>query len=58
MLLGFYLTLRVVQVIWSPWAGAAIIADPNMEVAAIITSEITQLFEGAGLKVIYFGEKV
>ena len=58
MLLGFYLTLRVVQVIWSPWVGAAVVVDPNLEVAAIITSKITQLFEGAGLKVIYLGERV
>ena len=38
--------------------GASPIADPNFEATAIVISRITQPFEGAGLKVIYFAERV
>ncbi|KAL0015542.1 hypothetical protein SO802_002611 [Lithocarpus litseifolius] len=32
---------KLLEVIWSLWAGALAIVDPNLEVAAIITSKIT-----------------
>ena len=37
---------------------ARAVADPNLEIATIITSEITQPFEGADLRVIYLAERV
>ena len=37
---------------------ARAVADPNLEIATIITSEITQPFEGAGLRVIYLAKRV
>ena len=46
------------QVIWSPWVGAPAVADPNLEFASIITSEITQPFKGADLKVLYLVKRV
>ena len=35
-----------------------LIADPNLEAAAFVTSGITQPFEGVGLRVLYLAERV
>ena len=41
---------------WSPWAGANPIVDPNLEAVTIITSRLSQPLEGGGLRVIYLVE--
>lgn len=48
----------LLQVIWSLWAGAPTIVDPNLEAATIVISRITQHFEGASLRVLYLAERV
>ena len=48
----------LLQVIWSPWAYAPLVINPNLEAAAIIISRITQPFEGASLRVLYLVERV
>lgn len=46
------------QVIWSQWARAPTVVDPKLEVATSITFEITQPFEGVGLRVLFLMERV
>ena len=48
----------LLQLNWSPWASVPTGVDPNLEVAAIVTSKITQPFEGDGLKLLYLVERM
>ena len=48
----------LLQLNWSPWAVVPASVDPNLKVAAIVTFKITQPFKGAGLMVLYLGERM
>ena len=45
------------QIAWSPWVGAFLAGDLNLEAAAIISSRITQPLEDASLRVLYLAER-
>ena len=46
------------EVIWSPWVGLPPVVDPNLEVAVLVTSGITQPFKDASLRVFCLAKKV
>ena len=48
----------LLQIIWIPWAGATLVADPGLEDATIVASSLSQTLEGGGLRVIYLAEQV
>ena len=48
----------LLQIAWSPWVGAPLAANPNLEVAAIISSRIMQPLKGASLGVLYLAKRV
>ena len=46
------------QIALSPWVGAPLTTNLNLEVVVIISSRITEPLEGVGLRVLYLAEKV
>ena len=43
---------------WSPWARATPVVDLGLKVATMVSSNLSQTFEGDGLRVIYLAERV
>ena len=56
--LPFIVFVYFLQISWSPWVGAPLAVDLDLEVVAIISSRVTQPLEGAGLKVLYLAKRV
>ena len=59
MLFGIlFLTQCVVTDCVESWASVDLVVDSNLEATAIVTSRLSQPFEGSGLRVIYLAERV
>ena len=48
----------LLQIIWSPWDGVALVADPGLNAVAIVASSLSQNLKGGGLSVIHLAKLV
>lgn len=50
--------LMSLQVNWASWAGQCLPGSQDLELAAIIASDVTRPIEGTGLRALYLAKRV